>query len=683
MSYLIFFVWALAGVWIFLPVGGLWQLIRRIVASRGGIRGKHAPLAVAEDDPAAVSETQNATSGRSDRPPDSSWPEEGANEAGGRSRRLARRLAPALSLLVYVGFIAGAIVNVPQAMSWGLDTAHPMATVSSQSMWPALHKGDLVFLEGVDRVESLGVGDIIAFQHSRGVTVHRVVEIKDDMITTKGDGNAVEDVPIRFETVVGRVLEVSGRIVRVPYVGSVASLFGPMVGSRDLTAENPDQQPEATDAAVASKPSAPEGPRSSPGITRMVSVSSDGEQANSTSNTPALSADGRFVAFLSYSTNLVPSDTNGRTDVFVHDRQTGLTERINVDSDGNQANDESDAPAISADGRFVAFVSSASNLVSSDTNGRSDIFVHDRQTGRTERVSVDSAGNEADDGSDAPAISANGRFVAFVSSAANLAPSDTNGRSDIFVHDRQTGRTELISVDSAGNEADDGSDAPAISANGRFVAFVSSAANLVPSDTNGSRDVFVHDRQTEQTERVSVDSAGGQADDASRSPSLSSDGQLVAFASDAQNLVPRDTNRDRDVFVHDRRTGVTERVSVNSAGYGSIQPADGSVISGDGRFVAFHATDGNLVADDTNRRRDVFVRDRQLGTTEQVSVDDSGNQGDDRSVSPAISGDGQVVAFASYSLNFVPVVHAKSHLVYVRERHPGDGYEDGLTSLFP
>src|SRR5438094_1790918 len=189
----------------------------------------------------------------------------------------------------------------------------------------------------------------------------------------------------------------------------------------------------------------------------------------------------------------------------------GTTERVSVDSAGNAANASSGAPAISADGRFVAFLSDATYLVPGDTNGEPDVFVHDRQTGTTERVSVASDGTEgnppAGAGNGKPAISAAGRFVAFDSSASNLVPGDTN-RQDVFVHDRLTGTTELVSMDSVGIQGNGWSYSPAISADGRFVAFDSSASNLVPGDTDRAGDVFVRDRgaPAADTATVSFDS---------------------------------------------------------------------------------------------------------------------------------------------------------------------------------
>ena len=233
------------------------------------------------------------------------------------------------------------------------------------------------------------------------------------------------------------------------------------------------------------------------GVTKveLVSVSSAGVQGdkpsegrNDGNGRTTVSADGRFVAFVSDATNLVPGDTNGKQDVFVRDRQTGSTERVSVSTAGVQGDGDSFVPMISADGRFVAFASEADNLGPDDTNGYGGVFVRDRQLGITERISISAAGAQGDDGSDWPSISANGRFVAFHSYATNLAPNDTNGYPDVFVRDRQLGITERINVSTAGDQGDDRSGYPSISADGRFVAFHSYATNLVPGDTNTRRD---------------------------------------------------------------------------------------------------------------------------------------------------------------------------------------------------
>ena len=239
--------------------------------------------------------------------------------------------------------------------------------------------------------------------------------------------------------------------------------------------------------------------------TTRVSVSSDGVQANGWSFPNAISSDGRFVVFISYADNLVPDDTNGEGDAFVHDRQTGETTRVSISSDGVQGNNRSGGSGICADGRFVVFSSGADNLVPDDTNGEGDAFVHDQQTGETTRVSVSSDGFQANKNCGGGGISADGRFVVLSSKADNLVPNDTNGQNDVFVHDRQTGETTRVSVSSYGFQANGNSFGGGISADGRLVVFGSEAFNLVPDDTNGEGDAFVHDLNNENTLETLID----------------------------------------------------------------------------------------------------------------------------------------------------------------------------------
>jgi hypothetical protein len=392
--------------------------------------------------------------------------------------------------------------------------------------------------------------------------------------------------------------------------------------------------------------------------TERVSVDSSGNQGNQYSGSPAISADGRLVAFESWASRLVAGDLNNKQDVFVRDRAAGTTSRVSVDSSGAEGNDESGLPAVSADGRVVAFYSLATNLVAGDTNLRIDVFVHDLVTGVTELVSVDSSGVQANSHSYESALSSDGQIVAFTSLATNLVPGDTNGTYDIFVHDRSTGITERVSVDSSGSEGDFWSLRPSLSADGRYVAFQSWASNLVAGDTNNTPDVFVHDRATGITERVSVDSSGAEADNWSNSATISADGDLVVFMSKATNLVAGDTNHRYDVFLHDRTTGMTERVSVDSAGNEGDDASGGGsapapAISQDGWIVAFQSIATNLVAGDANLSEDVFVRDRRNGTTVRVSVDDSGAEANGDSWFGAMALDGDSFAFRSIATNLV------------------------------
>jgi archaellum component FlaF (FlaF/FlaG flagellin family) len=286
---------------------------------------------------------------------------------------------------------------------------------------------------------------------------------------------------------------------------------------------------------------------------------------------------------------LVPGDTNGDGDVFVRDRATNTTERVSVRTNGAQANDVSTRPALDATGNLVAFDSSATNLVPGDTNQLLDVFVHNRTTHRTQRVSVSSGEAQGAGSSNSPAVG--GRFVSFVSSAPNLVPGDTNGVEDIFVRDLAAGTTERVSVSSTGEQGNSSTTAASISATGRYVAFSSFASNLVVGDTNGQFDSFIHDRQTGVTERVSVSSDEVQGDATSVTPTVSRNGRFVAFWSNATNLVPSDTNDRTDIFVRDRSLGTTERASVSS----DEQQADGN--SQDPGVRGFTASGPDITAD--------------------------------------------------------------------------------------
>jgi len=403
------------------------------------------------------------------------------------------------------------------------------------------------------------------------------------------------------------------------------------------------------------------------GITTRVSVGTGGGQGNDPSYMPALSADSRFVAFDSTASNLIGGDTNGAGDVFVHDRLTGTTSRISVATGGAQGNNLSTSPALSADGRVVAFHSYANNFVTGDSNGESDVFVHDRLTATTTRVSVATGGTEGNGGSYEPALSADGRFVAFSSRASNLVTGDTNSSWDAFVHDRLTGTTTRVSIATSGAQVnhsycDIGCAPlrPAISADGRVVAFHSHANNLVTGDTNDASDVFVHDRLTTTTTRVSVATGGPQGNGDSYDVTVSADGRFVAFDSWASNLAAGDTNDMWDAFVHDRQTGTTTRLTVATGGAqvnnhtcNDFQCDAFATISADGRFVAFDSGANNLVTGDTNGATDVFVHDRLTTTTTRVSVTTGGLQGNGASYYVTVGADGRFVAFSSLANNFV------------------------------
>jgi Tol biopolymer transport system component len=383
-----------------------------------------------------------------------------------------------------------------------------------------------------------------------------------------------------------------------------------------------------------------------------VSVADDGTEGNGRSSHTSVSEDGRYVAFESSASNLVDNDTNGRKDIFVYDRDTDTIERVSVASNGTQANRDCSKPCISADGRNVTFESSATNLVPGDTNSRKDVFVYDRDTDSIERVSVADDGIQGNGTSSNPCISADGRFVAFQSFASNLVSEDTNGTSDVFVYDRNTDTIERVSVADDGTEGDAASTYASISDYGRYVAFESAAENLVAYDTNGSKDIFVYDCDTRTIEKVSLTSSGGQGNGTSSDPSISADGRFVAFESYATNLVPGDTNGKNDIFVYNRDAGTIEMVSVSSDGIQGITTSDNPSISGDGRYVSFDSAASNLVPQDTNGKRDIFVYDRETRTIERVNMGDHGAQGDADSTGPCFSADGRYVAFKSSATNF-------------------------------
>ncbi|MFI5364832.1 MAG: TolB family protein [Candidatus Binatia bacterium] len=388
----------------------------------------------------------------------------------------------------------------------------------------------------------------------------------------------------------------------------------------------------------------------------LISVDIHAVAGNAPSNTVAVNADGTFVAFYSDADDLVTGDRNGFRDVFVRNRQTHTTELVSVNDAGIQANADShalgDAPAINGDGEVVAFYSDATNLVAGDANGQTDVFVRLRGPGKTQIVSLAADGSQGNGPSLSPSISADARYVAFQSLASNLVSDDTNQVADIFVRDLVANATERVCDQIQGNNYSYG---PSISADGNFVAFTSAATNLVPHDTNHHLDVFVCNRQTGAIDIVSISTGGVQGNGDSILPAISADGRFVAFKSVASNLVPNDNNGVADVFVRDRLMGTTERVSVNTRGGDSDGASFPPSIDYAGRFVAFGSEADNLVPHDANDFSDVFVRDRQIGFTLEVDLNDQGQQANNGTldVPPSVSGDGKAIGFISLASNLV------------------------------
>ncbi|MHB8793106.1 MAG: TolB family protein [Thermoleophilia bacterium] len=405
-----------------------------------------------------------------------------------------------------------------------------------------------------------------------------------------------------------------------------------------------------------------------------LSTDSTSSQANGGSQGVAISADGRFVVFESWANSLVAGDTNYVTDVFVKDVSSGAVTRVSTDSGGIQGSGDSISPSISADGRYVAFTSWASNLVPEDTNGDPDVFVKDTQTGVTTRVSTSSSGGQAEstlyhNGSNGGTISYNGRFVAFDSYASNLVPGDNN-TWDVFVKDMQTGVTARVSTDSSGAQVWGGGQGGSISADGSYVAFGSYASDLVPGGTPGIYDIYRKDTQTGIVTCVSTTSDGARANDGSSGgTSVSPNGRYVAFKSYASNLVTGDlaTNCSGvhcpEIYIKDTQTGQTMRVSndYSTGGQPNGSSLDPSVID-DGR-VAFWSGASNLVPGDTNGKAEVFVWDKNTQATTRISSDATGGPGNDHSggvgnfyssARYSITADGRFVVFESDASNLVP-----------------------------
>jgi Tol biopolymer transport system component len=355
--------------------------------------------------------------------------------------------------------------------------------------------------------------------------------------------------------------------------------------------------------------------------TVRASVSSSGQQGNDDSWAPSISPTGRWVGFTSDATNLVRHDNNGQSDAFLRDLRNHTTRLVSVSSSGEQGNGSSGQVSVSRNGKRAVFESQANNLVQGDHNDTEymvdDIFVRNLRTGTTRLVSVNSAGKQGNSYSYNPSISANGRWVTFTSQASNLVPNDANQDGvDVFVHDLRTGRTEMVDVNSGGEQADTGAyvyERGAISADGHLVIFESDASNLAPANNAG---VFVHNLRTGKTKMVTAD--GWFA-------SISTNGRRVAFNTYANGLVPRDHDDGLDAFVRDLRTGRMTMVSVTTAGR-QLDDAGYSCcpsISPNGRWVGFQANSRPL-GQDGHRVEVIFVHDMRTGRTEMVSKERSG-----------------------------------------------------------
>lgn len=495
----------------------------------------------------------------------------------------------------------------------------------------------------------------------------------DDVLTLEFEGTAIEILYVAGPSLGTLAVEVDGTVLRTvittadstayqqstrldyltdePHTLRVYAQEGGIIGVDAFTLPAPTPLVTVNEQAEGGSHASVCAPSNS---IHLVSRTALGLPASYNAENPSLSADGRYVAFETYA-SLIAGDGDNSTDIYVYDRQTCSIELISVSSTGEKADNTANTPSISDDARYVAFASYATNLVTGDTNLRADIFVRDRQTGATIRASVSSAGVQGNESSFSPSISADGRLVTFQSDSTNLIATDTNGVGDVFVHNLNNGNTTRVSIATGGTQATGGNSyAPTISSTGRYVVFASQATNLVGGDTNGQGDVFVRDRQSNTTIRVSVATGGTQATGGtSRDPAISTDGRYVVFESDATDLVTGDTNGFYDVFLHDTTTTTTTRLSVGTGGTQSDEDSGDPVISGDSRYVVYESDATNLVAGDTNTDTDIFLFDQTLGTTIRLSVSDNGVEGDGDSEDAALSRDGRYAGFDSTSTNLV------------------------------
>jgi len=401
--------------------------------------------------------------------------------------------------------------------------------------------------------------------------------------------------------------------------------------------------------------------------TDRASVTGSGTAGSGASSTPSMNSDGSLVTFVSLSTNFV-TGVNG-SQIYLHNRQTNQIEVISRDSDTtavNKGDGVSSDPAISADGRFVAFVSQSTNLVAGVSGQQ--VYLRDRQTGQTTLISKSSSGVTSNGGvNSSPAISSDGRYIAFVSVATNLGVA--GGNQQIYLHDRVTGITSLITKDNNAVPGDGTSATPAINADGRYIAFASVSTNL--GAAGGNQQIYIHDRLTGAngtTSLVSKDSVPTAGNGNSSTPSVSGDGRFVAFVSGATNIVTGFSGQ--QVYVHDRNTGANGTNSLISRDNSGVpnagnQNSSAPSISSDGRYVAFTSLATNLETSVSGQQ--IYRHDRSGPTTSLVSRDNTGSlvEGNASSEAPSISGNGAFVAFTSQASNLLAGGVAPSD-IYIR-----------------
>lgn len=436
----------------------------------------------------------------------------------------------------------------------------------------------------------------------------------------------------------------------------------------------------AVDSVSASSVGSPPGKAAAvvddPGVTTLLSASTDGQVANGACKHLMLSGSGQYAVFECAADNLVPGDTNGSADIYLRDRDAGTTTRVSVSSTGAQANDHSLRPSISTYGTWVAFDSAADNLVPGDRNGVRDVFAHNRRTGKTKLVSVDQRGRPASRRSFTATVVADGPKIVFVS-RARLSPQDTDRRDDVYLHSARTGRTQLLTSGQnplVGDE-DVQQISVAVKSDGLRIGFLT-ARPLVPADRNRHRDAYWYDAETREYRLVSANLDGRSA--AGRPGAsqmmLSPDGVRVAFTSSVNDLVVDDRFPGADVFVRNVRAGTTRLVSVDALGGPANGPSRAAGIHRDGRYVAFSSMATNLDPGDDPATEDVFVRDLSTGTTRWASAATDGTPANGHSTSQSdlgltLSGFcARFVGFESWATNLTTPGPASVPQLYVRDR---------------
>lgn len=353
-------------------------------------------------------------------------------------------------------------------------------------------------------------------------------------------------------------------------------------------------------------------------VPRMVSRDNAGASVKGYIDEVAISGNGRFVAFVT-SAAVVPADTNGKKDVYVRDRWAAVTELVSVTDSEQPVTGDSALPSLSDDGRYVTFETNAANLVPGDGLGFTDVFVRDRYAGTTTWVSEGNGGALANNHSGNAKVSGNGRYVVFGSNATNLIAGDTNATADIFVRDLQTSTTERASLTAIDAQASAGSYNGTISDDGRYVAFDSAA--LLAGGFAAKQNVYVRDRTAGTTVLVNVRSDETLPDSGAAAPAISGNGRFVVFASDATNLVAGDGNGSYDVFLRDLVAGTTERVS-RPDGAGELAKGASTVPSGvddDASHILFSSFSPGNVAPDAGDDSDIFLRNRNSGRTTRIT----------------------------------------------------------------